>query len=66
MAIRLDSYLTFVDSSICVADPLEDEIPVVRFCSVKDLESLIGSKHQMSVGQDVEVASTNERNLEER
>ena len=63
VSTRLKSYLTFVDSSIGVADPLEDKIPIVRFCRVKDLEARIGSKHQMSVGQDVEVTSTNERDL---
>ncbi len=66
LSSRFESYLTFVDSSIGMADPLEDEKPVVRFCRVKDLKPRIGSKHQMSIGQNVEISSTNKRNLKRK
>jgi len=46
-----------------VSDPLEDEVPVVRLGRVEDLEPRVGREDQVAVGQDVEVATPDERDL---
>ena len=44
--------------------PFDDEVPVVGFGRMKDLDSLISRVNIMSVGQDVKVPSSYERYLQ--
>ena len=58
------TYLAFVDSRVVVVGSFDDEVPVVGFGRMKDLDSLISCVNIMSVGQDVKVPSSYERYLQ--
>ena len=60
----MHAYLALVDSRVVVVGSFNDEVPVVGFGRMKDLDSLISCVNIMSVGQDVKVPSSYERYLQ--